>query len=82
MVHNDVLGFVEVAGQQSYIRSCELVCTVDGFILTICPVHSILGWDKEKNFVKSDLLMAWFDTTVDPFQLAVVINLVSVPQKQ
>lgn len=42
MVHYDVLGVVEVTSQRHHVRACELVGTIDGFIFTVCPKHSIL----------------------------------------
>lgn len=42
VVHDDVLGVIQVAGQRHHVRACELVCAVNGFIFTICPEDSIL----------------------------------------
>lgn len=42
MVHYDVLGVVQVAGQRNHVRACELVCTVDCFLFPISPEDSIL----------------------------------------
>lgn len=47
MVHYDVLGVVQVAGQRHYVRARELVCTVDSFIFTICPENAILYRERE-----------------------------------
>lgn len=48
MVHYDVLGVIQVAGQRHYIRACELVGAIDGFIFTICPEDAILERSQEK----------------------------------
>lgn len=48
MVHNDVLGVVQVAGQRNHVRAGELVCAVDCFLFPISPEDSILDKGQKK----------------------------------
>ncbi len=37
-----IMRVIEVLGKTGHILSCESVCTVDGLLLTVRPVHAIL----------------------------------------